>query len=173
MTDHAPVIQSYTSTNMGAKMFCALVGVLCLVPGCEKRVPVPAGGPPETPRVGWVIMMGDRDNPNREFVCQSDPRTDCVIPASQPDNQTFTDTHFYFHSGAIDTKYTGTIQIGFLTSPHELKPNLTVKAGGSAANATVSGIASSKPGRYQMTIAAVAESGGTRQIRDSVPVTIK
>jgi len=158
---------------MGAKPFSALIALLCLAMGCEKRVPVPTGGSPETPRIGWVIMVGDRENPDREFVCQSDPRTDCVMPASQPDDQRFTNTHFYFHSAAADTKYTGTIQVGFLTSPHEFKPNLIVKGGDPATNASVSGIVSSKRGRYQMTITAVAESGGTQQIRDSVPVTVK
>ena len=157
---------------MGAKTFCAVTGILLLT-GCEKRVPVPTGGSPGTPHVGWVIMVGDRENADREFVCQSDPRTDCVVPASQADNQTFTHVHFYFHSGTTDTKYTGTIQIGFLMSPHEVKPNMTVKGGEPAGNSSVSGIVSSNQGRYPMTIAVVAENGETRDIRESVPVTVR
>ena len=148
------------------------VSAILLLTSCEKRVPVPTGGSPGTPHVGWVIMVGDRENADREFVCQSDPRTECVVPASQPDNQTFTNVHFYFHSGTTDTKYTGNIQIGFLTSPHEVKLNTTVKGGDTAGNSSVSGIVSSKPGGYQMTVAVDAENGGTRQIRDSVPVTV-
>jgi hypothetical protein len=163
----------YDIARMKAKPFSALIGLLCLAMGCEKRVPVPTGGSPGTPRIGWVIMVGDRENPDREFVCQSDPRTHCVMRASQPDEQTFTNTHFYFHSGTTDTKYAGTIQLGFLMSPHETKPNLIVKSGDSATNASVSGIVSSRPGRYPMRIDVVAESGGRRQIRDSVPVIVK
>jgi hypothetical protein len=157
---------------MGAKTFCAVTGMLLLT-GCERRVPIPTGGSPGTPHVGWVIMVGDRENADREFVCQSDPRTDCVVPASQPDNPTVTNVHFYFHSGSTDTKYTGNIQIGFLESPHEIKLNLTVKGGDRAGNSSVVGIVSPKPGRYAMTVAVDAENGGTRQIRESVPVIVK
>ena len=81
--------------------------------------------------------------------------------------------HLYFHSGTTDTKYTGTIQVGFLPSPHEVKVNMTVNGGDPAGNSSVSGILSSKPGRYAMTVAIDAENGGTRQIRESVPVTVK
>jgi hypothetical protein len=120
-------------------------------------------------------MVGDRDNPNREFVCQSDPRTDCVMPASRPGVQVFTDIHFYFHSATMDTTYTGTIQIGFFEGqkPHELKPKVIVKGGERATNASVSGIVSSKPGSYPMTIAVMAASGTSQEIRDRVPVTLQ
>ena len=159
---------------MRVKTFCAIGGILLLT-GCEKRLSVPSGGSPGIPHVGWVIMVGDRENPDREFVCQSDPRTDCVMPPSQPDNQTFTNTHFYFHSGTTDTKYTGTIEIGFLegSRPHVVKLNTTVKGGAPAGNSSVSGIVSPNPGRYALTIAVVAENGATREIRESVPVTVR
>jgi len=159
---------------MRMKTFCA-VGGMILITGCEKRLPVPSGGSPGVPHVGWVIMVGDRENPDREFVCQSDPRTDCVMPPSRPDTQAFTNAHFYFHSGTVDTKYTGTIEIGFLegSKPHVVAVNTTVKGGASAGNSSVSGIVSSNAGRYPMTIAVVAENGATREIRESVPVTVR
>ena len=153
------------------------IGVLLLTTGCGKRVPVPvATGPSGTPHVGWVIMAGDGDNPNREFVCQSEPRTDCVMPASRPDSQAFTDVHFYFHPATADATYRGTILIPFLegSTPHELKSNVTVKQGEAPANNSVSGIVPSKPGTYPMTIDVVAESGGASQrIRERVPVIVK
>ena len=160
---------------MGAKMFLAVVGILLLTTGCERRVHAPPTGPPGTPRVGWVIMVGDRDNPDREFVCQSDPRSECMMPASRPNDQAFTAVYFYFHSATTDTRYTGTIQIGFLegSTPYEVKPNVTVKRGASAAASSISGIVSSKPGNYPMTITVDAESGSTHLIRDRIPVTVK
>jgi hypothetical protein len=160
---------------MAARTFLAVIGILFLQAGCMMRVPAPSGGPPGTPRVGWVIMAGDRDNPDREFVCQSNPRTACVMFASRPDSQTFSAVHFYFHSAATDTKYTGTIQIEFFegSTPHEVTSDVTVKGRGSPANTSVSGIVSSKPGIHPMTIAMVAESGTTQQIRERVPVTVK
>jgi hypothetical protein len=159
---------------MSAKTFLSVIGMLLVATACERRVPVPSG-PAGTPRVGWVIMVGDRDNPDREFVCQSDPRTDCVIAATQSDSQTLTDVHFYFHPGTSDTTYAGTIQIAFIAgaTPHELKPNLTVKRGAAAGRSSVSGIVPAKPGNYPMLIDVVADSATPQQIRDVVPVIVK
>ena len=159
---------------MSAKTFLSVLGMLLITTGCEKRVPVPSG-PAGTPRVGWVIMVGDRDNPDREFVCQSDPRTDCVIAATQSDTQTLTDVHFYFHPATSDTTYNGTIQIAFISgsTPHELKTNVTVKRGSAPGRSSVSGIVPAKPGNYQMMIDVVADSATPQQIRDVVPVIVK
>ena len=80
---------------------------------CGKRVPGPSGVAPGTPYVSWIIMSGDRDNPDQEFVCQSEPRTECVMPVSRPDAQVFSDVHFYYHGAGAETKYTGSIDVGF------------------------------------------------------------
>ncbi len=160
---------------MSAKTFGAVMGLMLLPMGCNKRVPVPSGGPVGTPRVGWVIMVGDRDNPNREFVCQSDPRTACVMPATRPDNQAFTNVYFYFHPTTSDTTYSGTIQITFFdgSTRHELKTHVTVKRGDAAGKSSVSGIVSAIPGNYPMTIDIVADSAIPQQIRDVIPVTVQ
>ena len=70
--------------------------------------------PPGTPHITWVLMYGDRNNADDEFACQSEPKTECVIPASRPDAQSFADVHFYFHGAGDETKYEGTTSIGFL-----------------------------------------------------------
>jgi len=77
-----------------------------LTSACAKRVPEPVGVAPGTPHISWIIMSGDRDNPDQEFVCQSDPRNDCVVPVSRPDAQVFADVHFYYHGAGAETKYT-------------------------------------------------------------------
>jgi len=148
---------------------------MLLTTSCGTRVPVPSGGAAGTPRLGWVIMVGDRDNPDREFVCQSEPRTPCVMPASRADSQAFTDVHFYFHPASNDTTYSGKIQLGFFegATPHELTPKVTVKRGESRANTSVVGIVSSRPGTHAMTIAVTAESATPREIREQVPIEVK
>jgi len=58
-------------------------GALLLVvmaTGCARRIPEPAVGHTNSPHLGWVIS-GDTDNPDRDFVCQSDPLTECVVPS--------------------------------------------------------------------------------------------
>jgi hypothetical protein len=160
---------------VNANRLLPLLGLVLVTSGCEKRVPVPSGATRGTPHVGWVIMVGDRDNPDREFVCQSDPRTDCVLPASRPDNQAFTDVHLYFHPASKETRYAGTVQIGFFegATPHELKPNVTVKPGAPVARSSVAGIVSSTPGTRALTIAIVADSGTPQQIQELVPVRVQ
>ena len=72
---------------------------------CAKRAPERMGLAPGTPHVTWVIMYGDRDTPDREFACQSDPPTACVIPFSPAEALTFAHMHFYFHGAGAETKY--------------------------------------------------------------------
>ena len=118
-------------------------------------------------------MTGDRDNPDREFVCQSDPRSDCVVPVSQPDQPRFSNVYFYFYAGATEAKLSGGIQMEFFAPPHEVKPPLTVK-GGDPTKSAVMGIVSSTPGRYEMSVAVVAATNGTEHpIRETVPVTVQ
>ena len=50
--------------------------------------------------MSWVIMHGDRNNPDVEFACQSTDPTDCVVPASRPDAVVFSDTHVYYHGAS-------------------------------------------------------------------------
>ena len=82
----------------------------------------------------------------------------------------------YEHPTATDTKYTGTIQIGFFTSPHELRPNVTVKPRAQPGNQSVAGIVSDRPGTYTLTIgvdATPAPAGAARQIREQVRVLVR
>jgi len=144
--------------------------------GCARSIPKAAGGAAGTARVGWVVMMGDRDNPDREFVCYSESPGDCMMPPSRSNGQVFADVHLYYHPAATETKYTGTIQIGFFNSAHELRPNFTVKPGESPANQSVVGIVSDKPGAYPLTIgveATPAQGGATQPIREQVTVTVR
>jgi hypothetical protein len=100
--------------------------------GCARSIPKTAGGSVGAPKVGWVVMMGDRDNPDRDFVCYSEAPGDCVMPASRPDGQVFADVL----STIIRPRRRpvgGTVQIGFFGSPLELKPNFTVKPDASSA----------------------------------------
>ena len=121
-------------------------------------------------------MMGDRDNPDRDFVCYSESPGECVMPPSRPTEQVFADVHLYYHPAATETKYTGTVQIGFFSSPLELRPSFTVKPSTSPGNQSVVGIVSDKPGTYPLTIgvdATPTPAGPARQIREQVSVIVR
>jgi hypothetical protein len=146
---------------------------------CGAHVPKPRDLPAGTPFVSWVLMSGDRDNPDHDFVCQSEPRNDCVVEASRPDAQAFSDVHFYYHSAGGETKYQGTIDVGFFdgsAAARTAATNVVVRKGESMTNQSVTGIVTSKPGTYQVTFAltaTIADAGTTQPIRQSVQVVVK
>jgi hypothetical protein len=153
-----------------------LVGGSCLWCGCAQRVPPRPAGGPSAAVVGWVIMAGDRENPDQEFVCQSSPRADCVLPVSRADRRAYSHVHLYFHPAAVNVTYTGSIQIGFFESATEVKPVVAVNAGGPVGNHSVTGIVTDAAGPRGMTIDVVATataSGSTEQIRDQIAVVVK
>ena len=164
---------------------CSIVAVaillIILTAGCASRTrepnPEPVAGHTATPHVGWVIMSGDRENPDKDFVCQSNPRTECVIAADRADVRVLAHVHIYYHAAATVTKYTGTIRIGFFDQPHEVSPkNITVRPGGLPGNESVSDFVTNQPGKYLMTIAVIATSipdEHIQNIAEQVDVTVR
>jgi hypothetical protein len=51
---------------------------------------------------------GDHDTADGEFACQSEPRTECVLPVSKPDALVYSDVHFHYHGVGGETEYEGT-----------------------------------------------------------------
>jgi hypothetical protein len=125
-------------------------------------------------------MSGDRDNPDRNFVCQSDPRSECAVPTSRPGAPSLAHVYFYYHPAATDTTYTGTIDIGFFegaADSHVIRPNISVKGKEEdLGHESIVGIVSSKPGTYFLTLAVVATSvptGATEEFHDRIAVVVK
>jgi hypothetical protein len=153
--------------------------VVALTSTCAKPVPEPVGIPPGIPHVSWVLMYGDRDNADSEFACQSDTGAACVLPASKPDAQVFSDIHFYFHGAGAETRYEGTIDIAYLQGApdsHTSRTNITVQKNGSITNSSTTGIVTSTPGTYAVTIsqtATVKGTGKTQAIQESIAVVVK
>ena len=165
---------------MSTRPIIVVTLALTLAASCAKGVPKP-GGAPGTPQISWVLMYGDRDNADREFACQSEPRSECVVPSSKPDAPVFSDIHFYHHGGGTETRYEGTINIGYLrqgpaAEPHTSRISVTVKKNESITNSSVTGIVASTPGTYTLTISATAtatDGSKKHSIRESIPVIVK
>jgi hypothetical protein len=163
---------------MPGRLSIVLVAALFFLSGCARHVPKPAGIAPGTPFVSWVFMSGDRDNPDRDFVCQSTPLGECIVPVSSPENRVFADLFFYYHGSGGETKYTGSIQIGFLQGSqdaHKVAVNITAKKDG-ITNMSVLDAVTSAPGTYAVTFDVVAtsvENGRKQPIRDQVSVLVK
>jgi hypothetical protein len=150
-----------------------------LTTACAKHIPQPTGVTPGTPRISWVIMSGDRDNPDQDFVCQSDPRSVCVVPASRPDAQTFSHVHVYYHGAGAETKYTGSIDIGFFQgdpAARTIQANMAVAKADDVKTQSVTGIVTSTPGRYAVKFevgAVVTDTKVTRPIREQIPIAVQ
>jgi hypothetical protein len=146
---------------------------------CGKRVPEPPDVRPGTPHVTWILMYGDRDNADREFACQSGPPAECVIPASRPNAQVFSDVHLYYHGAGGETRYTGTVNVGYFQGfggSHQVPTAITVKKNESITNQSVMGIVTAAPGAYTVTASAtatIAESGATYPIRETIRATVR
>ena len=163
---------------MECRLF-ALTLVALIGSACAKRVPEPVGVAPGTPHISWVLMYGDRDTADSEFACQSEPRTECALPVSKPDALVFSDIHLYYHGVGGETKYEGTKNLSYLQgSPdsHISKVNITATKNESITNETVTGIVTSTPGTYTVTVsvtATVTATGKTFPIRETIQVTVK
>jgi hypothetical protein len=145
---------------------------------CARRVPEPATTVPGKPYISWVIMSGDSDNPDQDFVCQSDPRNDCVVPASRADARVFSDVHLYYHGVGGETRYAGTMHIGFFqgsASAAKTQVDIAVKKNGEITNQSVVGIVTSTPGTYTIDFDQVAsvDANKGQPLREQLKVTVK
>jgi hypothetical protein len=155
------------------------IGIALIGSSCSRGIPKPAAVVPGTPSVTWVVMSGDRENPDRDFVCQSDSPGRCVVPVSRPDEQVFSDVHVYYHGADTDITYVGAIRIGFFrrsSDTDQIQTNLTVKRGEPLGNQSVVGIVTDVPGSYEIAFNLSAESvppGKSREIRQRLPIVVK
>ena len=154
----------------------SIVTFAALLASCGKRVPQPASVQPGTPYVTWIIMSGDRENPDRDFVCQSDFREQCVVPASRPDAPVLSDVHVYYHGVGRETRYSGTVNVGFFRNSREVTTNMTVQRDEAITNQSVTNIVTDKPGEYELVlshVATVADSGLTQPVSQRIQVVVR
>src|SRR5215470_8520387 len=163
---------------MRPRLLSMAAALSLLSTACATHVPRPANTAPGTPNVTWVLMFGDSDNPDREFACQSGSQTDCVLPASRPNDEVFSDIHFYYHGTGSDTRYEGTRDIGYLqvTGPYTSRIDVSVRKDESIINQSVTGIVTSKPGTYSVTLsltATMGNAGRTVPVSEMIRITVK
>jgi len=168
-----------SKTRMSARLLAVLALGTVAGSSCAQHVPETTHVAPGTPHVTWVLMFGDRDNPDQEFVCQSGSGAACVLPASRPDAQVFSHLHLYYHGAGSQTRYEGTKNIGHLQgSPesHTSPTNITVQKNESITNQSVTGIVTSAPGTYAVTLNLTATMADVRKaypIRETIQITVK
>ena len=145
---------------------------------CAERIPEPIVIP-AVPHVSWLVAV-QTPNGGERTVCQSDPRNQCVLPASTSENRAFVTVHLYLHSvKSGETKYSGTMRVGFLNGnaaePHDSKVDSSVGPGDTPTNVSVTGIVTQKPGAYTVAISLIAApaTGKSLELRDVIPITVQ
>jgi hypothetical protein len=158
-------------------MIVMAVAAACCI-SCARHAPEPPIRVPGKPYVSWVIMSGDSDNADGDFVCQSDPRTDCIVPVSRADARVFSDVHVYYHGAGAETRYAGTMQIGFFqgsATAAKTQVDIAVKQNGSITNQSVVGIVTSTPGSHTIDfdLMATVDAAKSQPIRDQLKVIVR
>jgi hypothetical protein len=162
-----------------AKPLIVMAMAVAACGACAQRVPQPANAAPGMPQVSWVLMSGDRDNPDRDFVCQSAPPGECVMTATRSGEEVFSDAHFYYHGTGAETTYTGSILIGPLESsgaPYRMQAMITVKKDERIINQSVAARVTSRPGTYDVVVDVTAKRPGwnaPRAIQFRFPVRVQ
>ena len=129
---------------MNMKRVSAVVAIGLLTTSCSSRVRAPSAGAQGTAGIGWVIMVGTvgRSRSGIRVPVGSAQRVRVTGQSARRAGVQPGVLLFLPHDERDE--YTGSIQIGFFegASPHEIKPNITVKSGGPVANTSVLGIVS-------------------------------
>jgi hypothetical protein len=142
--------------------------------GCATNVPEPSPHPTDA-HISWAITAGGKE------VCKSTVSSSCTIERRQTDRQQMAAFHFFLHAAAVETKYTGTVDVSFLQGgAHEhatpdRPAEATVKPGSQPVELSTSGVLGSA-GTYQVVInftAAPASGGSSIPIQLQIPVTVK
>ena len=142
---------------------------------CATHVPEPTPHP-STPHITWSIAEGE----GHKEVCASTKARRCVLTLTdeQP-NRRLAVFHLFLHAGTTDTKYEGTLLVGFLVGEiahqHVTKIDRVVPRGSAPVNVSSTGIV--KPsGTYYVDIAlTVVPADGARPappIKERVEVAV-
>ena len=122
---------------------------------CAAHVPEPTPHP-STPHITWSIAEGE----GHKEACASTKAPRCVLTLTdeQP-NSRLAVFHLFLHAGTVDTKYEGTLLVGFLVGEmahqHATKIDRIVPRGSAPINVSSTGIV--KPaGTYYVDIALTA-----------------
>lgn len=155
----------------------ALATCIAVAFGCAKHVPEPVPHP-STPHITWSIGEGYND----KDVCKSTEVSSCTLgPSREGGPQRFAVFHVFLHAAEQDTKYTGTMQIGFLavsaTTEHRRHPiDRIVPKGSDPVSFSTTGVVA-PPGTYyvdiDLTAVPAAGAGRPLPLKTRVRVDVK
>jgi hypothetical protein len=131
------------------------------------------------PHISWEIRTGGTTGDDDLVCASSQPSPACVLAASTKDTPVLTTVQLFLHAAAQPTTYKGVMRVPFIAGSGQKaggEVNDSVPPGSQPVGMTVSGLVTSKPGRYALTISLDATQAGTatpQRIAQETPVTVK
>lgn len=157
---------------------CVLLAPFVLAAtACAKHAPEPTPHP-TTPHITWSISEGYT---GEKELCRSTGASSCTLDMSRvAQDRRFGVFHLFLHAAAADTKYKGTVDIGFLGQPgerdHTHPFEREISRGNDPINFSTTGIVR-PPGTYYVDIALTATpvggSGPAVPIKERIRVDVK
>lgn len=154
-----------------------LAAVVLAAAACAKHAPEPTPHP-STPHITWSISQGYTGETER---CRSTEASSCTLDFSEvAQDRRFGVFHLFLHAAAADTKYKGTLDIGFLGQPGEREHTHLIEReiprGNDPINFSTTGIVR-PPGTYYVEISLMATplagSGPGVPIKERIKVDVK
>lgn len=119
---------------------------------CAERIPEPVAVP-SVPHISWLISSQQQDR-DEQTICQSNPRTECVIRVGGTDTRLLATVHLFLHPSSVDTKYVGTMRVEFLNGSaaeaHDTRIDSDREAGRAVRLSTSASPDRSRPSRAPM-----------------------
>jgi hypothetical protein len=131
------------------------------------------------PHISWEIRTGGPLGGDQLVCGSSQASPTCTLAASTAQAPALATVHLFFHAAAQPTSYLGFMRAPFIEGSGQYKGgevSATVDPGSQPVATTVSGLVTSKPGAYALTISvdATQEREATPQrIAQEIPVTVK
>ena len=156
-------------------LWCVLVPVsgACAAHGVTHTAPDES-----QPHVSWEIRTGGTTGDDDLVCASSEPSPTCVLTASTKETPTLTTVHLFLHAAAQPTTYKGVMRVPFIVGSDQkagAAVSASVDPGSKPEGTTVSGLVTSKLGRYALTISLDATQPGTgkpQRIAQEIPVTV-
>jgi hypothetical protein len=131
------------------------------------------------PHISWEIRTGSTTGDDDLVCASSQPSPVCVLAASTKETSALATVHLFLHAAAQPTIYKGGMRVPFISGSGQnngTEVSADVAPGSQPVGTTVSGLVTSKPGRYALTISLDATQPGTStplRVAQEIPVTVK
>ena len=122
------------------------------------------------------MLSSESQGGTERLVCRSDAPDPCVLTVPADRKPLLATVHVVLHPTQADTRYTGTMRVGFRDSAYETKVDSTVMGGGPAGNVSVTSLLTLMPGVYTTEMSLTATQKGSSasvSLRDTITLTIQ